>query len=139
MCLPYIAVLTDPTMGSGSASVAMLGDVVIAEPRARISLAGPRVIAQTLGQLVPEESQRAEFLLAHGQLDLIVERRALKHTLGRLLAFFMDQPMPIGNSVHVGASTSRGQQRMGCANSGNSDFSVSGDSGRSSRGSEPGS
>jgi acetyl-CoA carboxylase carboxyl transferase subunit beta len=92
--LPYVSVLTDPTTGGVTASFAMLGDVILAEPRALIGFAGPRVIAETIRQPLPDGFQRSEFLLAHGQLDDIVERRDLKATLGRLLAFFADQPPP---------------------------------------------
>jgi acetyl-CoA carboxylase carboxyl transferase subunit beta len=90
--LPYVSVLTDPTTGGVTASFAMLGDVILAEPRALIGFAGPRVIAETIRQPLPEGFQRAEFLLEHGQVDLVVERRDLRDTLGRLLAFFADQP-----------------------------------------------
>jgi acetyl-CoA carboxylase carboxyl transferase subunit beta len=90
--LPYISVLTDPTTGGVTASFAMLGDVIMAEPRALIGFAGPRVIAETIRQPLPDGFQRSEFLLEHGQLDIIVERRELKDTLRRLLAFFADQP-----------------------------------------------
>ena len=90
--LPYISLLTDPTTGGVTASFAMLGDVILAEPRALIGFAGPRVIAETIRQPLPEGFQRSEFLLSHGQLDLIVERRDLKDTLRRILAFFADQP-----------------------------------------------
>jgi acetyl-CoA carboxylase carboxyl transferase subunit beta len=86
--LPYVSVLTDPTTGGVTASFAMLGDVIIAEPRALIGFAGPRVIAETIRQPLPEGFQRSEFLLEHGQLDLVVERRELKETLRRLLSFF---------------------------------------------------
>jgi acetyl-CoA carboxylase carboxyl transferase subunit beta len=92
--LPYLSVLTDPTTGGVTASFAMLGDVILAEPRALIGFAGPRVIAETIRQPLPDGFQRAEFLLEHGQLDMIVERRELKDTLRRLLAFFADQPTP---------------------------------------------
>jgi acetyl-CoA carboxylase carboxyl transferase subunit beta len=88
--LPYVSVLTDPTTGGVTASFAMLGDVILAEPRALIGFAGPRVIAETIRQPRPDGFQRSEFLLEHGQLDLIVERRQLKETLRRLLAFFAD-------------------------------------------------
>jgi acetyl-CoA carboxylase carboxyl transferase subunit beta len=88
--LPFISVLTDPTTGGVTASFAMLGDVIVAEPRALIGFAGPRVIAETIRQPLPEGFQRSEFLLAHGQLDLIVERHDLRPTLRRLLAFFSD-------------------------------------------------
>ena len=90
--LPFLSVLTDPTTGGVTASFAMLGDVILAEPRALIGFAGPRVIAETIRQPLPEGFQRSEFLLSHGQLDLIVERRELKDTLRRILAFFADQP-----------------------------------------------
>jgi acetyl-CoA carboxylase carboxyl transferase subunit beta len=92
--LPYLSVLTDPTTGGVTASFAMLGDVILAEPRALIGFAGPRVIAETIRQPLPEGFQRSEFLLEHGQIDLVVERRELKDTLRRLLAFFADQPTP---------------------------------------------
>jgi acetyl-CoA carboxylase carboxyl transferase subunit beta len=90
--LPYLSILTDPTTGGVTASFAMLGDVILAEPRALIGFAGPRVIAETIRQPLPEGFQRSEFLLTHGQLDMIVERRDLKETLRRILAFFADQP-----------------------------------------------
>jgi acetyl-CoA carboxylase carboxyl transferase subunit beta len=93
--LPYLSVLTDPTTGGVTASFAMLGDVILAEPRALIGFAGPRVIAETIRQPLPDGFQRSEFLLEHGQIDLIVERRDLKDTLRRLLAFFADQPDPV--------------------------------------------
>src|SRR2546430_9311494 len=78
----------------------MLGDVNVAEPRALIGFAGPRVIAETIRQPLPEGFQRSEFLLEHGQLDLVVERRDLKETLRRLLAFFADQPTTRRPSAH---------------------------------------
>jgi acetyl-CoA carboxylase carboxyl transferase subunit beta len=90
--LPYLSVLTDPTTGGVTASFAMLGDVILAEPRALIGFAGPRVIAETIRQPLPDGFQRSEFLLEHGQIDLIAERRDLKEVLRRLLAFFADQP-----------------------------------------------
>ena len=90
--LPYVSILTDPTTGGVTASFAMLGDVILAEPRALIGFAGPRVIAETIRQPLPEGFQRSEFLLAHGQLDMIVERRDLKETLRRVLAFFAAGP-----------------------------------------------
>jgi acetyl-CoA carboxylase carboxyl transferase subunit beta len=91
--LPYISLLTDPTTGGVTASFAMLGDAILAEPRALVGFAGPRVIAETIRQPLPDGFQRSEFLLEHGQLDMIVERRELKDTLRRLLAFFADQPL----------------------------------------------
>jgi len=95
--LAYVSVLTDPTTGGVTASFAMLGDVILAEPRALIGFAGPRVIAETIRQPLPEGFQRSEFLLAHGQLDAIVERRELRETLRRILAFFAD-PAPTAGS-----------------------------------------
>jgi acetyl-CoA carboxylase carboxyl transferase subunit beta len=86
--VPYISLLTDPTTGGVTASFAMLGDIILAEPRALIGFAGPRVIAETIRQPLPEGFQRSEFLLEHGQLDLVVERRELRETLRRILAFF---------------------------------------------------
>lgn len=87
--LPYISVLTDPTMGGVSASFAFLGDVVIAEPKALIGFAGPRVIEQTVRQTLPEGFQRAEFLLEKGAVDCIVDRRNMKQTLSDLLAMLL--------------------------------------------------
>ncbi len=83
--LPFISVLTDPTMGGVSASLAMLGDIIIAEPKALIGFAGPRVIEQTVRQSLPDGFQRSEFLLEHGHIDMIVDRRELRDTLNRLL------------------------------------------------------
>jgi acetyl-CoA carboxylase carboxyl transferase subunit beta len=85
--LPYISILTDPTTGGVTASFAMLGDLNIAEPRALIGFAGPRVIEQTIRQKLPEGFQRSEFLLEHGMLDIVVDRRELKDVLGRALRF----------------------------------------------------
>jgi acetyl-CoA carboxylase carboxyl transferase subunit beta len=84
--VPYISVLTDPTMGGVSASLAMLGDVNIGEPRALIGFAGPRVIAQTVRETLPEGFQRSEFLLEHGALDMIVDRRHMRSEIAALLA-----------------------------------------------------
>ncbi len=84
--LPYISVVTDPTMGGVTASFAMLGDVIIAEPRALVGFAGPRVIAETIRQKLPEGFQRAEYLLEHGMIDMIVERKMLKETLSKLIS-----------------------------------------------------
>jgi len=84
--LPFIVVLTDPTMGGVSASFASLGDVIIAEPNALIGFAGPRVIEQTVRQTLPEGFQRSEFLLEHGHIDMIVERYALRDTLAEIIA-----------------------------------------------------
>jgi acetyl-CoA carboxylase carboxyl transferase subunit beta len=84
--LPFIVVLTDPTMGGVSASFASLGDIIIAEPKALIGFAGPRVIEQTVRQTLPEGFQRSEFLLEHGHIDMIVERKALRDMLAKLIA-----------------------------------------------------
>jgi acetyl-CoA carboxylase carboxyl transferase subunit beta len=84
---PYISVLTDPTTGGVTASFAMLGDLNIAEPKALIGFAGPRVIEQTIRQKLPDGFQRSEFLLEHGMLDLVVDRRELKATIARSLRF----------------------------------------------------
>ena len=92
--LPYISVLTDPTTGGVTASFAMLGDLNIAEPKALIGFAGPRVIEQTIRQKLPEGFQRSEFLLEHGMLDLVVDRRDLKASIARALRFMRATPAP---------------------------------------------
>ena len=92
--LPYICVLTDPTMGGVSASFAMLGDIHIGEPGALIGFAGPRVIEQTVRETHPEGFQRSEFLLEHGALDMIVDRRQLRHKISSLCSMMMGQPAP---------------------------------------------
>jgi acetyl-CoA carboxylase carboxyl transferase subunit beta len=94
--VPYISVLTNPTPGGVSASYAMLGDAIIAEPGAVIGFAGPRVIKQTIGQDLPEGFQTAEFLLEHGMLDTVVHRRELKETVGRLLRHMTGKPAASG-------------------------------------------
>lgn len=94
--IPYVSVLTNPTTGGVSASYAMLGDAIIAEPGAVIGFAGPRVIKQTLGQDLPEGFQTAEFLLDHGMLDLVAHRKELKQTLGRLLRHMSGKPAAAG-------------------------------------------
>ena len=86
--LPFICLLADPTFGGVTASVAMLGDVILAEPKALIGFAGPRVIEETIKQQLPPGFQRAEFLLEHGFIDLIVPRKQLKDTLAKLITFF---------------------------------------------------
>lgn len=83
--IPYVSVLTDPTMGGVSASLATLGDIIIAEPKALIGFAGPRVIEQTVRETLPEGFQRSEFLLEHGAIDMIVSRSAMRATLSRIL------------------------------------------------------
>ena len=90
--LPYISILTDPTMGGVSASFAMLGDIIIAEPNALIGFAGPRVIEQTVRETLPEGFQRAEFFVEHGAVDLIVDRREMRQKLASLLSNLMRIP-----------------------------------------------
>jgi acetyl-CoA carboxylase carboxyl transferase subunit beta len=93
--LPFVSVLTDPTTGGVSASLAMLGDLNIAEPRALIGFAGPRVIEQTVRETLPEGFQRSEFLLEHGAIDLIVDRRELRDRIASLLAMMLGRPPPL--------------------------------------------
>ena len=87
-CL-YISVLADPTFGGVTASFAMLGDVIIAEPRSLIGFAGPRVIEQTIKQQLPDDFQRAEFLLDHGMIDMVVDRKNLKKTIGQIIGILI--------------------------------------------------
>ncbi len=93
--IPYVSVLTDPTTGGVSASLAMLGDVNIAEPGALIGFAGPRVIEQTVRERLPEGFQRSEFLLDHGAIDMIVDRRKMREEIAELLAKFENRPSPV--------------------------------------------
>lgn len=92
--IPFISVLTDPVYGGVSASLAMLGDVIVAEPKALIGFAGPRVIEQTVREKLPEGFQRSEFLLEHGAIDMIIARQELRPRLGNLLAQLMGLPTP---------------------------------------------
>ncbi len=92
--LPYISVLTDPTMGGVSASFAMIGDIIMAEPGALIGFAGQRVIKQTIGADLPEGFQRSEFLLEHGLIDMIVDRPQMKKTIGDLLKILLPEQTP---------------------------------------------
>lgn len=92
--LPYVSVMTDPTTGGVSASLAMLGDVNIGEPKALIGFAGARVIQQTVRETLPEGFQRSEFLLEHGALDMIVDRRDMRDRVAGLLAMFTNQALP---------------------------------------------
>jgi acetyl-CoA carboxylase carboxyl transferase subunit beta len=92
--IPFISVLTDPVYGGVSASLAMLGDVIVAEPKALIGFAGPRVIEQTVREKLPEGFQRSEFLIEHGAIDMIISRQELRPRLGSLLAQFMGLPTP---------------------------------------------
>ncbi len=93
--LPFISVLTDPTTGGVTASFAMLGDIIIGEPKALIGFAGPRVIEQTIRQKLPKGFQRSEFLLEHGMLDMIVDRRQMRDTIIRLLEFMMNDKITL--------------------------------------------
>jgi acetyl-CoA carboxylase carboxyl transferase subunit beta len=93
--LPYIVVLTNPTTGGVTASYAMLGDVHIAEPGALIGFAGPRVIEQTIREKLPDGFQRAEYLMDHGMVDMVVSRLELKATIARLLKILMKEPVAV--------------------------------------------
>jgi len=90
--LPFISVMTDPTMGGVSASLAMLGDINVGEPKALIGFAGPRVIEQTVRETLPEGFQRSEFLLEHGAIDLIIDRRDMRDKLANLLSMMQNKP-----------------------------------------------
>jgi acetyl-CoA carboxylase carboxyl transferase subunit beta len=103
--LPYISVLTDPTTGGVSASLAMLGDLNIAEPKALIGFAGPRVIQQTVRETLPEGFQRSEFLLDHGAIDMIVDRRDMRDRLSQLLRMLLRMPPAAPAAVAVAADT----------------------------------
>jgi len=96
--VPYISILTDPTMGGVSASLATLGDIIIAEPEALIGFSGPRVIEQTIRQTLPEGFQRSEFLLKHGAIDMIVDRRELRLKIAQLIAKLTHAPEPVSAS-----------------------------------------
>jgi acetyl-CoA carboxylase carboxyl transferase subunit beta len=102
--IPFVSILTNPTMGGVTASYAMLGDLILAEPGALIGFAGPRVIEQTIKQELPTGFQRSEFLLEHGMVDDIVDRRALKATIARLLRHVLGLPAPVGNGNGNGAA-----------------------------------
>jgi acetyl-CoA carboxylase carboxyl transferase subunit beta len=106
--LPFISVLTDPTTGGVTASFAMLGDLNIGEPKALIGFAGPRVIEQTIRQKLPEGFQRSEFLVEHGMLDLVVDRRDLKATIARALRFMRAEPAPEAAAEPVPVAVSAG-------------------------------
>ena len=93
--IPYISVMTDPTMGGVSASLATLGDINIAEPDALIGFAGPRVIEQTVRETLPDGFQRSEFLLQHGNIDMIVDRREMRNRIASILAKLTNYPQPI--------------------------------------------
>jgi acetyl-CoA carboxylase carboxyl transferase subunit beta len=93
--LPFISVMTHPTTGGVTASLAMLGDINIGEPQALIGFAGPRVIEQTVRETLPKGFQRSEFLRDHGTVDLIVDRRELRDRIAALLALMMNQPAPV--------------------------------------------
>ncbi|AWK13829.1 acetyl-CoA carboxylase, carboxyltransferase subunit beta [Candidatus Fukatsuia symbiotica] len=99
--LPYISVLTDPTMGGVSASLGMLGDINIAEPKALIGFAGPRVIEQTVREVLPSGFQRSEFLIETGAIDMIVHRLQMRQTLASLLSKLTHQPQPVITAANV--------------------------------------
>ena len=107
--LPYIVVLTDPTFGGVSASYAMLGDIQIAEPGAQIGFTGARVIAQTIREKLPEGFQRAEYLLAHGILDMVTPRADLRPTLSRLLHMLLKKPRPKARTLPPPALNGNGR------------------------------
>jgi acetyl-CoA carboxylase carboxyl transferase subunit beta len=111
--LPYVSVLTDPTTGGVTASFAMLGDVNVAEPKALIGFAGPRVIEQTIRQTLPEGFQRSEFLLEHGMLDMVVDRREMKDVIGRFLRFATVRhaaPAQVAVELAHAAATAAGEE-----------------------------
>ena len=93
--IPFVSVLADPTMGGVSASLAMLGDIIIAEPNALIGFSGPRVIEQTIRETLPKEFQRSEFLLEHGGIDMVVDRRELRQTVASLIAKLTHRPQSL--------------------------------------------
>jgi len=109
--IPYVSILTDPTTGGVTASYAMLGDQNLAEPGALIGFAGPRVIEQTIKQELPDGFQRSEFLLAHGMIDLIVDRREMKPTVARLLRHMLGLPAPANGAG--GTPPANGSWRVG--------------------------
>ena len=113
--VPFISILTNPTTGGVTASYAMLGDVNVAEPGALIGFAGPRVIEQTIKQELPEGFQRSEFLLEHGMIDCIVDRRELKLTVSRLLRHMLGMTAPANGRVANGAAQERTGERNGGA------------------------
>jgi acetyl-CoA carboxylase carboxyl transferase subunit beta len=108
--LPFISVLTDPTTGGVTASFAMLGDIIIAEPKALIGFAGPRVIEQTIRQKLPKDFQRSEFLLEHGMLDDIVDRRKVREYISSALNFMMNP------EIHGESDIERAKRRAASRN-----------------------
>ena len=110
--LPFISVMTDPTMGGVSASLAMLGDINMAEPKALIGFAGPRVIEQTVRETLPEGFQRSEFLVEHGAIDMIVDRRQMRDKVSQQLAMMTRQPAPV-LSTHVVECEEENAERTG--------------------------
>lgn len=97
--IPFFSILADPTMGGVSASLAMLGDIIIAEPNALIGFSGPRVIEQTIREILPKGFQRSEFLLEHGAIDMVVDRRELRRTVVSLITQLTHRPQPGVGSV----------------------------------------
>jgi acetyl-CoA carboxylase carboxyl transferase subunit beta len=109
--IPYISILTDPTTGGVTASFAMLGDLNIAEPKALIGFAGPRVIEQTIRQPLPAGFQRSEYLLQHGMLDMIIERGVMKDTLTKVLRFFMEPSVAAETEAPSAAAVPLAEER----------------------------
>ena len=114
--LPYLVVLTDPTTGGVTASYAMLGDVHIAEPGALICFAGPRVIQQTIREQLPEGFQKAEYLLAHGMIDMVVHRHQLRETLSRLCSLLTASPVTVRPGRAIAAKAAKAAERSGYLN-----------------------
>src|SRR5688572_1528280 len=110
--LPFVSVLTDPTTGGVTASFAMLGDLNVAEPKALIGFAGPRVIEQTIRQKLPEGFQRSEFLVDHGMLDLVVDRREMKATLSRALRFMRAEAAPAPEPARAVVTAGAGESSI---------------------------
>ena len=108
--LPYISILTNPTTGGVTASFAALGDIIIAEPRALICFAGPRVIEQTIGEKLPPGAQKAEFLLQHGMIDCIVPRPELKEKLTRTLHFLTGNNRDFDTGIDIEHALTRPEQ-----------------------------
>ncbi|MXP56086.1 acetyl-CoA carboxylase, carboxyltransferase subunit beta [Pantoea sp. Mhis] len=110
--LPYISVLTDPTMGGVSASLAMLGDLTVAEPKALIGFAGPRIIEQTVREKLPPGFQRSEFLIERGAIDMIIRRPDMRFKLANLLAKLMGLPAPLQNTEHFNSCESQNSNTL---------------------------
>lgn len=121
--LPFVSVLTDPTMGGVSASFAMLGDIIVAEPNALIGFAGPRVIEQTIREKLPKGFQRSEYLYEHGMIDMVVHRHNLRPTIGNLLSILTKVPAP-GELTHTAPVTKVSMRDAAVAAEGDDDLVV---------------